>query len=66
VVSHRLGQSTAFLLQAAAESLLQLGYLPPGRVKKRKYDAGFRCRVPSLVGLKPKDARAASAWPRKL
>jgi hypothetical protein len=27
--------------------LLQLGYLPLGRVKKRKYDAGFRCRVPS-------------------
>jgi hypothetical protein len=41
VVSHRLCQSTAFLLQAAADSLLQLGYLPPDQVKKRKYDTSF-------------------------
>jgi hypothetical protein len=30
-----------------ADSLLQQGYLPSDRVKKRKYDVGFRCRVPS-------------------
>jgi hypothetical protein len=36
-----------FLLQKAADSLLQLGYFLPCRVKKGKYDAGFRCRVPS-------------------
>jgi hypothetical protein len=47
VVSHCLCQSIVFLLQAAADSLLQLGYLPPDQVKKRKYDASFRCRVPS-------------------
>jgi hypothetical protein len=37
----------AFLLQAAADSLLQQGYFPPCRVKKGKYDADFRCRDPS-------------------
>jgi hypothetical protein len=31
----------------AADSLLQLGYLPLGRVKKRKNDADFSCHVPS-------------------
>jgi hypothetical protein len=38
----------AFFLQAAADSLLQLGYSPPYRVQKGKYDTGFWCRVPSL------------------
>jgi hypothetical protein len=47
VVSHRLCQSVTFLLQAAADSLLQPGYLPPGRIKKGKYDVGIRSRVPS-------------------
>jgi hypothetical protein len=37
----------AFLLQAAADNLLQLEYFLPCRLKKGKYDAGFRCRVPS-------------------
>jgi hypothetical protein len=37
----------AFLLQAAADSLLQLGYFPPYRVQKGKYDNGFWCRVPT-------------------
>jgi hypothetical protein len=37
----------AFLLQAAADSLLQLGYFPPCRVQKEMYDTGFWCRVPT-------------------
>jgi hypothetical protein len=36
-----------FLLQAATDSLLQLGYFPLCRVQKGKYDAGFRCHIPS-------------------
>jgi hypothetical protein len=31
----------------AADSLLRLGYFPPCRVQKGKYNADFRCRVPS-------------------
>jgi hypothetical protein len=46
VVGHCLCQSTALLLQAAANSLLQLGYLPPDRVKKRENDASLWCCVP--------------------
>jgi hypothetical protein len=34
VLSHRLGQSAAFLLDAAADSILQLGYLCRGRIKE--------------------------------
>jgi hypothetical protein len=37
----------AFLLQAIANSLLQLGYFPPCQVQKGKYDANFRYRVSS-------------------
>jgi hypothetical protein len=33
VVDHRPCQSTSLLLQAATDSLFQLGYLPPDRVK---------------------------------
>jgi hypothetical protein len=47
VVSHCLCYNTAFLLQEAVDNLLQLRYFPPCRVQKGKYDAGFRCRVPS-------------------
>jgi hypothetical protein len=31
----------------ATDSLLQLGYFPPCRVQKRKYDTSFWCRVPT-------------------
>jgi hypothetical protein len=48
VVSHCLCQSATLLLQAAADSLLQLGYLPPGRVKKREHNACLWCHVPVL------------------
>jgi hypothetical protein len=41
VLGHRLGQSTAFLLDTAADSILQLGYLCPGRIKERDHDAAF-------------------------
>jgi hypothetical protein len=37
----------AFLLQVAADRLLYLGYFPPCKVQKGKYDAGFRYRVSS-------------------
>jgi hypothetical protein len=37
----------AFLLQAAADRLLQLEYFPPCQVQKGKYDTGFWCRVPT-------------------
>jgi hypothetical protein len=48
VVGYRLCQSAALLLQAAADNLLQLGYLPPSQVKKREHDASLWCRVPIL------------------
>jgi hypothetical protein len=41
VVDHRLCQSMALLLQAAADNVLQLGYLPPGRVKKWEHGASL-------------------------
>jgi hypothetical protein len=41
MVGHRLCQSTTLLLQTAADGLLQLGYLAPGRVKKREHDVSF-------------------------
>jgi hypothetical protein len=41
VLGHRLGQSAAFLLDAAADSILQLGYLCPGRIKEGDRDATF-------------------------
>jgi hypothetical protein len=47
VVGHRLCQSVAILLQAGADGLLQHGYLPPDRVKKRENDTNFWCHVPS-------------------
>jgi hypothetical protein len=47
VLGHRLGQSVAFLLDTAADSILQLGYLCPGRIKERDHDAAFWGRVPS-------------------
>jgi hypothetical protein len=45
VLGHRLGQSTAFLLDTAADSILQLGYLCPGRIKERDHDTAFWGRV---------------------
>jgi hypothetical protein len=47
VVGHCLCQSVALLLQAAANNLLQLGYLPNGQVKKREYNASLWCHVPA-------------------
>jgi hypothetical protein len=41
VLGHRLGQSAAFLLDAAADSILQLGYLCRGRVKEGDRGATF-------------------------
>jgi hypothetical protein len=46
VLSHRLGQSAAFLLDTAADSILQLGYLCPGIFEERDHDATFWGRVP--------------------
>jgi hypothetical protein len=46
VLSHHLGQSAAFLLDTAADSILQLGYLCPGGIKERDHDAAFWGRVP--------------------
>jgi hypothetical protein len=48
VLGHCLCQSVALLLQKAADSLLHLGYLCLGRVKKREHDASFWCHVPGL------------------
>jgi hypothetical protein len=39
VLSHRLGQSATFLLDAAADSILQVGYLCHGRIKEGDRDA---------------------------
>jgi hypothetical protein len=36
-----------------------LGYFPPGRVKKGKYDAGFRCHVPSPDRVEAKGCRSS-------
>jgi hypothetical protein len=55
-----------FLLQAAADRLLQLGYFPRCRVQKGKNDAGFRCRIPSPDRAEAKRHQRTSAWPRKL
>jgi hypothetical protein len=41
MLSHRLGQSAAFLLNAAANSILQLGYLCCDRIKEGDRDATF-------------------------
>jgi hypothetical protein len=41
VLGHRLGQSAAFLLDAAADSILKLGYLCRDRVKKGDRSATF-------------------------
>jgi hypothetical protein len=41
VLGHRLGQSAAFLLDAAADSILQMGYLCRGRIKEGDRDAIF-------------------------
>jgi hypothetical protein len=41
VLGHRLGQSAAFLLDATADSILQLGYLCRGRVKEGDRSATF-------------------------
>jgi hypothetical protein len=41
VLGHCLGQSTTFLLDAAADSILQLGYLHCGRVKEGDRGATF-------------------------
>jgi hypothetical protein len=46
VLGHRLGQSAAFLLDTAADSILQLEYLCPGRIKERDHDATFWGNVP--------------------
>jgi hypothetical protein len=48
VLSHRMCQSAALLLHIATDSLLQLGYLCPSRVKMRKHDASFWCCLPGL------------------
>jgi hypothetical protein len=45
VLSHRLGQSAAFLLDAAANSILQMGYLCRGRIKEGGRDAIFGGRA---------------------
>jgi hypothetical protein len=45
VLSHRLGQSVAFLLDAAADSILQMGYLCRGRIKEGDRDAIFGGRA---------------------
>jgi hypothetical protein len=50
VLGHRLGQSTAFLLDAAADSILQLGYLCRGRVKEGDRSATFWGRAAGLDG----------------
>jgi hypothetical protein len=41
VLSHRLGQNAAFLLDVAADSILQLGYLCRGRIKEGDRDTTF-------------------------
>jgi hypothetical protein len=41
VLGHRLGQSATFLLDAAADSILQLGYLCRGRIWEGDHDATF-------------------------
>jgi hypothetical protein len=48
LLSHHLCQSAALLLQVAADSLLQMGYLPPDRVKNREHDTSLWCPVPIL------------------
>jgi hypothetical protein len=45
VLGHRLGQSAAFLLDAAADSVLQMGYLCRGRVKEEDCGTTFRGRA---------------------
>jgi hypothetical protein len=47
VVGHCLCQGMTLLLQVATNGLFQLGYLPPGRVKKREHETSFWCHVPS-------------------
>jgi hypothetical protein len=46
VLDHWLCQSMALHLQMAADSLLQSGYLCPGRVKQWEHGASFWCHVP--------------------
>jgi hypothetical protein len=41
MLGHHLGQSVAFLLDAATDNILQLGYLCHGRIKEGDRDATF-------------------------
>jgi hypothetical protein len=50
VLGHCLGQSAAFLFDAAANSILQLGYLCRGRVKEGDRSATFWGRAAGLDG----------------
>jgi hypothetical protein len=50
VLGHRLGQSAAFLLDAAVDSILQLGYLCRGRIKEGDRDATFWGRAAGSDG----------------
>jgi hypothetical protein len=50
VLGHRLGQSATFLLDEAADSILQMGYLCRGRIKEGDRDAIFGGRAAGLDG----------------
>jgi hypothetical protein len=52
VLGHRLGQSATFLLDAATDSILQLGYLCHDRIKEGDCDATFWSRAAGPDGAK--------------
>jgi hypothetical protein len=54
VLGHRLGQSVAFLLDAAADNILQLIYLCRGRIKEGDRDATFWGRAAGPDGTEAK------------
>jgi hypothetical protein len=66
VLSHRLGQSAAFLLDTAADSILQLDIFAPAESRRGTTTPPSGAASPVQTGLKPKEARTASTWPRKL
>jgi hypothetical protein len=57
VLGHRLGQSTAFLFDAAADSILHMGYLCRDRIKEGDRDAIFGGRAAG-----PDRAEAEGGW----
>jgi hypothetical protein len=57
VLGHRLGQSAAFLFDAAADSILQMGYLCRDRIKEGDRDAIFGGRAAG-----PDRAEAEGGW----